>query len=222
MQKILIIDKDKKYAELLATKLDREEREIICCDTSLEAIIQSAKIAFEFVIAYSEMEDINGVKALSAIKEINSGVKSVLVTDSYNEELEILTIEKEIDLFFYREKSMDVLVRKMEKMMDDDGYSGESELVSLEDGIYVDANVHMVYQDGKRIELTRREYDLLHLMLRNKGKPLSREEIMEKMWETSVQGVNPRAVDGYVKHLRQKLHPWNVESVRGYGYVWHS
>ena len=137
--------------------------------------------------------------------------------------MEILTIEKEIDVYFHREKRRDVLIKQIDHIIENLRYhraSNVGRLVAAEEGILVDAEAHTVFKDGEIVDLTRKEYELLCLLLSNRGKPLSRQEIIESIWSTSVESVSIRAIDGYVKHLRKKLKIMSVESVRGYGYVW--
>ena len=73
-----------------------------------------------------------------------------------------------------------------------------------------------VTQDDKEIRLTTLEFDLLIYLLNNKGKQLSREEILEKVWQEDYFG-SDRVVDDLIRRLRKKMNI-NVQSIYGYGY----
>ena len=78
----------------------------------------------------------------------------------------------------------------------------------------------MVYVDDKGIELTYKEYELLKLLMRNAGIVLSREMIMERVWDTEFEGES-RTVDMHIKTLRKKLgdSSKHIKTVRNVGYV---
>lgn len=223
MHKILILDSNMNYAKQLEKELEQENYEITLCDDSAKAIVMYVKTLFDIVITYKEMAGLDGIKVLESIKEINPYVKTILFTDGYDDTMEILTIDKEIDVYFHREKRRDVLIKQIDHIIENLRYhraSNVGRLVAAEEGILVDAEAHTVFKDGEIVDLTRKEYELLCLLLSNRGKPLSRQEIIESIWSNSVESVSIRAIDGYVKHLRKKLKIMSVESVRGYGYVW--
>ena len=101
----------------------------------------------------------------------------------------------------------------------------ESEFVALakeeEKQVFLESNErHMVYVDNKGIELTYKEYELLRLLMRNAGIVLSREMIMERVWDTEFEGES-RTVDMHIKTLRQKLGDAGsrIRTVRNVGYV---
>ena len=86
--------------------------------------------------------------------------------------------------------------------------------------IFLDNERHMVYVDNKGIELTYKEYELLKLLMRNAGIVLSREMIMERVWDTEFEGES-RTVDMHIKTLRKKLgdSSKHIKTVRNVGYV---
>ena len=86
--------------------------------------------------------------------------------------------------------------------------------------IFLDNERHMVYVDDKGIELTYKEYELLKLLMRNAGIVLSREMIMERVWDTEFEGES-RTVDMHIKTLRKKLgdSSKHIKTVRNVGYV---
>lgn len=84
-------------------------------------------------------------------------------------------------------------------------------------GVELDVGGHTVTLDGQPVELTRKEFDLLHLLLRRKGMVLTRDEILQQVWGYDYSG-ETRTVDMHVKDLRQKLGEELILTVRGVGY----
>ena len=86
--------------------------------------------------------------------------------------------------------------------------------------IFLDNERHVVYVDNKGIELTYKEYELLKLLMHNAGIVLTREKIMERVWDTEFEGES-RTVDMHIKTLRKKLgdSSKHIKTVRNVGYV---
>ena len=86
--------------------------------------------------------------------------------------------------------------------------------------IFLDNERHVVYVDNKGIELTYKEYELLKLLMHNAGIVLTREKIMERVWDTEFEGES-RTVDMHIKTLRKKLgdSSRHIKTVRNVGYV---
>jgi len=86
-------------------------------------------------------------------------------------------------------------------------------------GITIDENKHTVFAGGKQIFLTVKEFDLLALLIKNRGNVLTRELLLESIWEISAN-VESRTVDVHVRTLRKKLGVYekNIETIRGVGY----
>ena len=84
-------------------------------------------------------------------------------------------------------------------------------------GVELDPEGHTVWRDGQPVELTRKEFDLLHLLLRRQGTVLTRDEMLQQVWGYGYVG-ETRTVDMHVKALRQKLGEELIVTVRGVGY----
>ena len=89
-------------------------------------------------------------------------------------------------------------------------------IINYEDYI-IDLDKRKVEQDKKNIKLTTLEFDLLVLLLKNKGKCFTREEILSEVWGNDYFGTD-RVVDDLIRRLRKKLPKLNIEAVYGYGY----
>ena len=86
-------------------------------------------------------------------------------------------------------------------------------------GITLDESQHTVFAGSKQIFLTVKEFDLLHLLMKNRGAVLTREKLLNSVWELSSE-IESRTVDVHIRTLRQKLGVYekNIETIRGVGY----
>lgn len=85
-------------------------------------------------------------------------------------------------------------------------------------GVTLDPAAHQVWLDGQPVELSSREYDLLHVFLLNAGRVLGRDQLEQHLYKWGTE-VNSNAVEVHIYHLRRKLRPGIIETVRGVGYV---
>ncbi len=87
-------------------------------------------------------------------------------------------------------------------------------------GIDIDTSARKVYIDGKRIELTPKEYDLLNFLIKNKNIALSRNQLLSEVWGYEFFG-DDRTVDTHIKMLRNSIGPYRdlISTVRGVGYI---
>ena len=85
------------------------------------------------------------------------------------------------------------------------------------DGYEIDSNQRTVYFEGKQIDLTTKEFDLLMLFVKNRGTAFLREQILEKVWDDNFYG-SDRVVDDTMRRLRKKLPLINIQTIYGFGY----
>ncbi|MBS5317010.1 MAG: response regulator transcription factor [Clostridiales bacterium] len=93
---------------------------------------------------------------------------------------------------------------------------GEDEVVTIAD-YQIEFNTHKVYDEGEPLDLSNREYKLLCLLYKNLGRPFTRDEILNHVWEQGYFG-NDRVVDDLVRRLRKKMPRLKMETIYGYGY----
>lgn len=94
---------------------------------------------------------------------------------------------------------------------------GQSETRLVAGNVALDPAAHQVLVDGQPVELSNREYDLLHALLLNAGRVLSREQLEQRLYQWGSE-INSNAVEVHIYHLRRKLGAALIETVRGVGY----
>ena len=106
------------------------------------------------------------------------------------------------------------VIRRYEK-----SYSSDTQKILEVEGLKVDLNKHTVFADDKQIFLTVKEFDLLTLLIKNRGNVLTREKLLDSIWKIDAD-IESRTVDVHIRTLRQKLGKYEnlIETVRGVGY----
>lgn len=126
----------------------------------------------------------------------------------------ILGLEKGGDDYITKPFSVKELLLRVKKILE--RCYQEDEVVTLAN-YKIEFNTHKVYDEGEALDLSNREYRLLCLLYKNIGRPFTRDEILNHVWEQGYFG-NDRVVDDLVRRLRKKMPKLNMETIYGYGY----
>ena len=162
------------------------------------------------------MPKMDGWTALKTIRE-HSKVPVIMLTARSEENDELKGFDYGADEYISKPFSPKILVARVEALLRRSGVQKE-ELLEV-GGIVIDEAAHSVTVDGKPIELSFKEYELLQYFVENKGIALSREKILNNVWNYDYFG-DARTIDTHVKKLRAKLMDKGdyIKTVWGMGY----
>lgn len=157
-------------------------------------------------------------------KSRTKNIPIIMLTAKSEEFDKVLGLELGADDYLTKPFGVRELVARVKALlrrMDSLGSEGEADLLKHGD-ILIDCARHEVFKRGVLIALTYKEFELLKMLVRHKGKVLSREMLLEKVWGFDYLG-ETRTVDVHIRYLRQKLeddsdHPVYIKTVRGIGY----
>jgi len=160
------------------------------------------------------LDNRSGFDLIEEIRKINPTVPVIFMSARDKEFDRIIGLEKGSDDYITKPFSPKELVLRVNNIMrrvykDDDRIEV--------DGYEIDLVQRKVYQHEIEIELTTKEFDLLMMFVRNKTIAFSREQILERVWETNYFG-SDRVVDDTLRRLRKKLKALNIHTIYGYGY----
>ena len=147
------------------------------------------------------MPSLDGWEVLKEIRE-SSRVPVIMLTAKSEEEDELNGYSLGADEYVLKPFSPKVLVARVEAVLRR-SQGEEASIIEIE-GIRIDENAHEVTVDGQSVELSVREYDLLKYFMKNPGIALSREKILNNVWDYDYYG-DARTIDTHVKKLRSKL-----------------
>ena len=161
---------------------------------------------------------------ISILKKLRSNPKTstipVIMLTAKDSEYDIVTgLDAGADDYVTKPFGMMALVSRIKAVLRRYEKSDSKKEVLEADGITIDENQHTVFAGSKQIFLTVKEFDLLALLIKNRGNVLTREQLLESIWEVSTD-IESRTVDVHIRTLRAKLGEYekNIETIRGVGY----
>ena len=215
--KILVVDDEERMQKLLKDFLKMKDYEVLLAGNGEEAIdLFFKEKSIALIILDVMMPKMDGWTALKTIRE-HSKVPVIMLTARSEENDELKGFDYGADEYISKPFSPKILVARVEALLRRSGVQKE-ELWEV-GGIVIDEAAHSVTVDGKPVELSFKEYELLQYFVENKGIALSREKILNNVWNYDYFG-DARTIDTHVKKLRAKLMDKGeyIKTVWGMGY----
>jgi two-component system response regulator CssR len=211
---ISIVEDEKDLNELVRRYLEKDGYEVKSHLTYESAYAQIHNPDIQLWILDIMLDNRSGFDLIEEIRKINPTVPVIFMSARDKEFDRIIGLEKGSDDYITKPFSPKELVLRVNNIMrrvykDDDRIEV--------DGYEIDLVQRKVYQHEVEIELTTKEFDLLMMFVRNKTIAFSREQILERVWETNYFG-SDRVVDDTLRRLRKKLKALNIHTIYGYGY----
>lgn len=215
--KVLVVDDEERMRKLISDFLKIKGYETVEAGDGEEAIdVFFADKEIALIILDVMMPKMDGWEVLKTVRE-HSKVPVIMLTARTEETDELKGFEYGADEYISKPFSPKILVARVEAILRRSGVN-QDEVVRV-DGIEVDKSAHSVKIDGKEIELSFKEYELLLYFIENKGIALSREKILNNVWNYDYFG-DARTIDTHVKKLRAKMGAKGdyIKTVWGMGY----
>lgn len=217
MKKVLLVDDEERIRKLVGDFLRREDFRVIEAKDGREALeIMEADEQISLVILDVMMPEYDGWAVLREIRK-KSMLPVIMLTARDGEEDEIFGLELGADEYISKPFSPQILTARVKALLRRAGT--EASGVKNFKGLRIDEKARLVEVDGERIELTLKEFELLSFLTENEGRALSREQILNAVWDINYYG-DMRTVDTHIKNLRLKLKDKGsyIKTVRGIGY----
>lgn len=218
--KILIVDDEERMRKLIRDFLAKEGFQVDECSNGLEAVDKCRMdTSVSLVIMDVMMPVMDGWSAVAEIRK-DSKVPIIMLTAKSEEKDELRGFSLGVDDYISKPFSPKILVARVQALLRRDSSEGtESDVVSA-GCIRLDKSAHQVYVDGNAVDLSFKEFELLNYFIEHKGIALSREKILNNVWDYDYFG-EARTIDTHVKKLRAKLGPKAGEMIKtiwGMGY----
>ena len=215
---ILIVDDESRIRKLIKDFIEQEEYSVIEAADGEEAVEQfEANInKIKWVILDVMMPKQDGWSALRQIRQI-SNVPVIMLTARSEEQDELFGYELGVDEYVSKPFSPKILIAKIKAILQ---RTSPKEVEKKNyDGIEIDTEGRNITVDGKQIELSLREYELLKYLLDNENIALSRDKILNNVWNYDYYG-DSRTIDSHIKKIRHKLGKKGkyIKTMRGVGY----
>ena len=201
--KILVVDDEPRMRKLVKDFLVKDGFIVIEASDGEEAYnMFTATNDISLIIMDVMMPKMNGYETSAEIRKI-SKVPIIMLTAKSEEKDELMGYEIGIDEYITKPFSPKILVARVEAVLRRSTQDMEDNLIEA-GGIKIDKSAHIVTVDGKNIELSFKEFELLEYFITNQGVALSREKILHNVWNYDYYG-DARTIDTHVKKLRAKL-----------------
>jgi len=203
--KIMVVDDEARMRKLVSDFLVRSNYEVIEAADGAEAvdIFFEKKDEISLIILDVMMPNMDGWEACKEIRQY-SNVPIIMLTARAEERDELKGFELGVDEYISKPFSPKILVARVEAILRRSGAEGAAGDI-LECGcIRIDKSAHQVYVDDQPVDLSFKEFELLTYFVENKGIALSREKILNNVWDYDYFG-EARTIDTHVKKLRSKL-----------------
>jgi two-component system response regulator RegX3 len=212
--RVLIVEDEDAIAEPLLEGLSREGFEVDRAATGQAAL--DAREA-DLVLLDLRLPDLDGLEVCRRLRE-RSRVPIIVVSARGEEVDRVVGLELGADDYVVKPYGIRELLARIHAVMRRLEPRPPDSMTMRVDGLEVDSRARRVTLDGRLLELTPREFDLLALLAADPGAAVSREKIFEEVWETRWFG-SPKTIDVHVAALRRKLgDPGWIETVRGVGF----
>ncbi|MCI8327977.1 MAG: response regulator transcription factor [Lachnospiraceae bacterium] len=216
--KILVVDDESRMRKLVRDFLVKKDFEVLEAadgEQALDIFYEEKEISL--IILDVMMPKINGWEVCREIRE-NSKVPIIMLTAKGAESDELLGFELGVDEYISKPFSPKILVARVEAILRRTNKYHLEDTIAFE-GIVVDKAAHQITVDGNFIELSYKEFELLTYFVENAGIALSREKILNNVWNYDYFG-DARTIDTHVKKLRSKMGKKGeyIKTIWGMGY----
>ncbi len=217
MEKILIADDEQLMRQLVIDFLQPEGYELLEAADGKEALQIYHDQHPDLVLLDVMMPGYDGWTVCREIRR-ESSVPIMMLTAKGEEIDQLFAYDLGVDEYITKPFSPKILVAKIKALLRRT-QKEENEITAAADGVSIDQEARQVVLDGKNIDLSPTEYNLLTYLVTNAGKALSRRQILNKVWNYDYYG-DLRTVDTHINRLRIKLGDKGkyIQTVRGYGY----
>lgn len=218
MPAILIVDDEQKMREFVALFLRSSRYTVFEAADGRTALNILSKETIDLIVLDIMLPDISGFDLCSQIR-VKSSVPIIFLTALADEEYQMIGYRVEGDDYITKPFNASILLAKIQRILQRCAPSNARSDTLAFRGIKLEISSRRVTLDGKPLQLTPKEFDLLLALMQNRGKVLTRTFLLETIWGYSFAG-DSRVVDSHIKKLCSKVSPYssNIKTVISIGY----
>ena len=215
---ILVVDDESRMRKLLKDFLSAKGYKILEAEDGEKAIevFEENRNKIKLILLDVMMPKLDGWSVLRKIRQ-ESNLPVIMLTARGEEQDELFGFELGVDEYISKPFSPKILVARVEAIIK--RVYGDTKQAKDYDGIVIDQEGRTVTVDGKPIDLSLREYELLKYLLDNENIALSRDKILNNVWNYDYYG-DSRTIDSHIKKIRHKIGKKGkyIQTIRGIGY----
>ena len=217
--KILVVDDEARMRKLIKDFLSKKEFDVIEAEDGEKAIdiYRQDKDKIDLILLDVMMPKLDGWSVLRLIRQEDKTIPIIMLTARTEEQDELFGFELGVDEYIGKPFSPKILVARVEAILR--RTMEDKEEIEEFDGIVINDEARTVTVDNKNVEMSYREYELLKFLMQNKNVALSRDKILNSVWNYEYYG-DSRTIDSHIKKIRHKLGKKgkHIQTIRGIGY----
>lgn len=221
---ILAVDDEEHILELIKFNLEKNGFQVITSDNGEKALELLASNSIDLVVLDLMLPGIDGLEVCKEIKRMEgySKLPIIMLTAKGEETDRILGLELGADDYVTKPFSVRELIARVKAVLrrSEDVKKDNTKVLKFKD-IVIDLEKHEVTVGMKQVELTLKEFELLKILMENRGKVMTRNVLLDEVWGYDYFG-ETRTVDVHIRHLRKKIGDDEtseyIETIRGVGY----
>lgn len=223
-EKILVVDDEVHIVELIKYNLENNGYRVLTAYNGRDALKAADENEIDLIILDLMLPEIDGLDICKTLKrkDNTSDIPIIMLTAKGEEFDKILGLELGADDYITKPFSVKELIARIKVILRRFSMESRDDDIITIDDISINNDKHEVKKNGEKLDLTFKEFEILKLLVINKGKVLTRDSLLDRVWGYEYPG-RTRTMDVHIRHLRQKLedddrNPRYIETIRGIGY----
>ena len=219
-KRILIVEDEKNLARFVSLELQHEGYDVVTADNGREGLEMALEKDFDLILLDLMLPEMDGFEVTRRLQqEKDTYIMMMTARDSI---MDIVAgLDRGADDYIVKPFEFPELLARIRSVLRRHNKSYQSNIIHFNNGITIDRVKFTAYSNGQDLLLTRREFQLLDLLLQNEGTTLPREQIIGSIWD-SADGISSNALDALIKLLRRKMIDAGrkdiIKTVHGIGY----
>jgi two-component system, OmpR family, response regulator ArlR len=218
--RILLIEDEKRMAEFIEMELNHEGYKVDVSYDGREGLKKSETKQYNLILLDVMLPNLNGIEVCRRIRQ-SSYVPIIMLTAKADVSDKVLGLDVGANDYLTKPFAIEELLARIRVYERDKTDSDKKDEIRVND-IVMNNKTHQVWRDGREIGLTKKEFDLLRMLLTNKNIVLSRDKLIENVWGYDYIG-DTNVVDVFIRYLRSKIDDdfdkKLITTIRGIGYV---
>ena len=217
--KILLVDDEQDILDLIGYNLEKEGFEVHMANNGREAIDIALRVIPDLILLDVMMPEMDGMETCVEIRERSQLDHSMIafLTARGEDYSQIAGFDAGADDYINKPIKPRVLVSRVKALMRRHQNSGANRRTFTARGVSIDKDRYVVVKDGEELNLPKKEFELLALLISQPGRVFTREVILSSVWGNDVI-VGDRTIDVHIRKLREKLGDGYFKTVKGVGY----
>ena len=215
---ILVVEDERSLARMIEVELLIQKMDVEVCYDGKSALASAIEKKFDLIILDWILPDIEGIEVCRILRSRGLQTPIIMITARQEVSFEVRGLTEGADDFIVKPFDIEQLVARIRAVMrrTHQQKNGVSKIVI--GSLIIDPATKAVYENGRRVHITKKEFEILMLLLVNRGKVVTKEEIYLSVWGEEVH-IEEAAIAVHINSIRNKLKGLRIENVRGFGYM---